>query len=111
MQPHWYRYCGEQCEKPEHPTAYGRKRELDGRCQQQHDVDRIGKCLLISGIVWPRWIEHASVVTNLNLPSDVVAIRIPAMQKQLAGTQPSRIKVRQIAARGTCGIRFRVLMR
>src|SRR5689334_13245397 len=104
MQPQRYRNCREQREKPEHPTAYDRKRELDRGCQHQNDVDRIRKCLLIFGIVRPRGIEHASVVANLNLPSDVIAIWISAMQKQFAGTQPSWIKVREITPGSTCGI-------
>src|SRR5437016_908832 len=43
-------------------------------------------------------IDLPSVIADLNFAGDLAAIRITSMQQQLACAQPTRIKVREIAA-------------
>lgn len=75
------------------------KREANQRREQEHDVCGISKALLIFRIGRAGIIQSAPVVALLYLKGDLSAVGIAMMQQQFAGTQPSRIKVGQIASR------------
>ena len=83
------------------------KRKSDKRRQQKHHVDGISEPLLVFGIVRPRGIERAPVISLLDFDGNVIAVRIAVVKQQFPRPQPARIQVRQIAARtlARCSIR------
>src|ERR1039458_980224 len=75
------------------------KRKSDERRQQEYNIDRISKPLLVFRIVRPSRIQHTPVVSLLDFYRDVVAVRIAVVEQQFTRPQPARIEIRQIAAR------------
>jgi hypothetical protein len=86
------------------------KRQPDQRRQQKHHINRISKPLLVLGIIRPRCIQHAPVISLLDFYRDIVAVRIALVQQQFPCTQPARIKIRQIPARTLMRRRIRDLV-
>ncbi len=80
-----------------------------GASRKDH-VNRIGKTLLIFGIVGTIRVKDASVVAALNFPRNLRAVGIAIVQQQLPRPQPARIEIGEIASRSSVGRGIRLLI-
>jgi hypothetical protein len=72
---------------------------MNDRSQQKYYVNRIGKPLLIFGVVRQGRIEGPSVISGLYLAGNFGAVRITVAKDQFPGSEPARIQVGKISAR------------
>jgi hypothetical protein len=79
------------------------KRQMNERGEQEYNVNRVGKPLLVFGVARQRWIKGSSVISGLNFAGNFGTIRITVVKDQFAGSEPARIQVGKISARSAVG--------